>query len=101
MVKSLPSYPDKKVQELFKAILLLKNEEETKRFLRDLLTPVEIEEFSKRFQMAKLLYLGNSYLQVAKIVKTSTTTVTRVAHWLFRGTGGYKLILFRLFPKKK
>lgn len=101
MAKNLSAYPDKKTKELFKAILSLKNEAEASRFFRDLLTLSEIEEFANRFQMAKLLYQGNSYIKVTKKLKTSTTTVTRVAHWLFRGMNGYKLILSRLFPKKK
>lgn len=100
MAKTQSSYPDKKTKELFKAILALKNMEEARRFFRDLLTLSEIEEFANRFQMAKLLYQGNSYLKVAEKLKTSTTTVTRVAHWLFRGMNGYKLILSRLFQKK-
>jgi len=94
-------YPNAKTRELFKAVLNLKNQDEAIRFFRDLLTPAEINEFSNRFQMAKLLYQGNSYAKVAEKLKTSTTTVSRVAHWLFRGMGGYKLILTRLFPKKK
>lgn len=92
---------DKKNQELIKAILSLKTENEAKSFLRDLLTPAEMKEFTNRFQMAKLLFQGNSYLKVAQKLKTSTTTVTRVAHWLFQGTNGYKTILSRLYPKKK
>lgn len=94
-------YPDIFNKELFQAILKLKNPDETARFFRDLLTPAEINEFTNRFQMAKLLYQGNSYAKVAEKLKTSTTTVSRVAHWLFRGMGGYKLILTRLLPKKK
>lgn len=92
---------DSKTRELYKAILSLKNTDEAAKFFRDLLTPAEIEEFSNRFQMAKLLYQGKSYLKVSQMLKTSTTTVTRVAHWLFRGMGGYKLVLTRLFPKRK
>ncbi len=88
-------------KELYKGILQLKNEDEAAKFFRDLLTPAEIEEFSKRFQMAKLLFQGNSYAKVAEKLKTSTTTVTRVALWLNRGMGGYKLILTRLLGKQK
>lgn len=95
------SYPSKQTRELFKAILTLKNQKETTAFFRDLLTLPEIKDFSNRFQMTKLLYQGNSYAKVAEKLKTSTTTVSRVAHWLFRGRGGYKLVLKRLLPKKK
>ena len=90
------TYPDKKTKELFEAILKLKNKEEAIKFFRDLLTIAEIKEFSNRFQAAKLLNQGSSYLKVAEKLKMSTTTVSRVAHWLFRGRSGYKLILKRL-----
>ena len=90
------TYPDKKTKELFEAILKLKNKEEAIKFCRDLLTIAEIKEFSNRFQAAKLLNQGSSYLKVAEKLKMSTTTVSRVAHWLFRGRNGYKLILKRL-----
>lgn len=84
-------------EELHAAILKLKNQDEVARFLRDLLTLPEIREFGKRFQIAKALYLKQgSYQAIAKKLKVSTTTVTRVAHWLHHGRGGYKLVLDRL-----
>ncbi len=85
--------------QLYQAILKLKNLNEVKAFFRDLLTPQEIDTFSQRFKIAKLLYQGHSYARTAKLAGVSTTTVTRVAFWLKRGRGGYRLILNRLFPK--
>jgi len=73
--------------------LKLKTEQEVANFLRDLLTPPEIEEFSNRLEIAKLLLTRKSYLKIAKETGTSTTTVTRVAQWLFRGCGGYWKVL--------
>lgn len=93
-------YPTKQTKELFKAILCLKNQKESASFFRDLLTLPEITDFTQRFQIAKLLYQGNSYTKVAEKLKASTTTVSRVAHWLFRGRGGYQLTLKRLFPAR-
>lgn len=84
-------------EELYSAILKLKTSDEVARFLRDLLTLPEIREFGKRFQIAKALYLHQgSYQTIARKLHVSTTTVTRVAHWLHHGRGGYKLILDRL-----
>lgn len=83
--------------DLYSAILKLKTTAEAARFFRDLLTLPEIDEFTKRFQIATALYLHQgSYAAIAKKLKVSTTTVTRVAHWLHHGRGGYKLILDRL-----
>ena len=90
----------KDTQLLYQAILKLKNQKEATAFFRDLLTLQEIDTFSQRFKIAKLLYQGLSYAKVAQSAGVSTTTVTRVALWLNRGRGGYRLILKRLFPKK-
>lgn len=83
-------------KHLFQAFTFLKGEQEVANFLRDLLTPAELEEFSNRFEIAELLLKRElSYLEIAQKVGTSTTTVTRVAHWLFRGCGGYQSVFER------
>jgi TrpR-related protein YerC/YecD len=84
-------------QRLAVALLTLKTETDALNFLRDLLTPSELEEFGRRFEIAKLLETTDmSYDAIAKKMKTSTTTVTRVALWLNNGSGGYKKALERL-----
>jgi len=85
---------------LINAISSLKNEKEVAQFLRDLLTIAEIEEFANRIEIVRLLNQGISYAKIAKQTGVSTTTVTRVAHWLYRGTGGYKIVTERLFSNK-
>lgn len=99
----MSDYPDSKDTELIGALATLKTKKEIENFLRDLLTMGEIKEFSKRFQIAKKLWLTEaSYLEIAAEEKTSTTTVTRVANWLFKeGLNGYQTALKRLYPKKK
>lgn len=94
-------YPTKKDKELITGISLLNGEKEVTAFLRDILTPTEIEEFSKRFQIAKLLWTTQlSYLEIAQKENTSTTTVTRVSHWLYKEKWrGYLVILERMFGK--
>jgi TrpR-related protein YerC/YecD len=82
-----------KEKKLIKAFLKLKTEKDTASFIRDLLTLAEIEEFSNRLEIASLLMKGESYQKIAKQTGVSTTTVTRVAHWLFKGTGGYWKVL--------
>ncbi|HYD34607.1 MAG TPA: YerC/YecD family TrpR-related protein [Vitreimonas sp.] len=90
-------------KKLLQALLTLKTEAEVKDFLVDLLTPAELEEFVKRFQMATLLWTTKkSYLEIAQEVDTSTTTVTRVARFLFKEPfQGYMTALKRLYPKIK
>ena len=88
-------YKTKNDREKFlaKAFLKLKSEQEVANFLRDILTIKEMEEFSNRLEMARLLKQGMSYKAIAKKLKVSTTTVTRTAHWLFHGCGGYEKVL--------
>lgn len=81
---------------LMSAFASLKSMEEAAAFLRDILTPAEIEEFANRLTIAKLLTKGLPYLEIAKQVGTSTTTVTRVAHWLYNGCGGYRSVLKKI-----
>ena len=94
------SYPTRAQQELFEVILSLKNKDEAKKFLRDLLTMPELTEFANRWQIVKLLMKGKSYTEIASELKTSTATVTRVAQWLYNGMGGYQLMADRLVPVK-
>jgi TrpR-related protein YerC/YecD len=66
------------------------------RFLRDLCTRSELDAMAHRWEVAKLLEEGLPYLEVARRAHASTTTVTRVAHWLRYGENGYRLVLDRL-----
>lgn len=89
-----PRNPKEKL--LVKVLLSAVNEKEMANLLRDLLTLPEIEIFANRMVMAKMLASGRSYKAIAKEMKVSTTSVTRVAHWLFRGCGGYQKALKKL-----
>lgn len=84
---------NEKEKALASAFLKLKTEQEVANFLRDLLTIKEMEEFANRLEMAKLLKQGMSYKAIAEKLKVSTTTVTRTAHWLFHGCGGYEKVI--------
>jgi TrpR-related protein YerC/YecD len=94
------TYPTKEAKELFSAILQLKTQKEAAAFFRDLLTMAEMTEFANRWQMVKLLCEGYPYTEIAEKLHTSTATVTRVAHWYYNGTGGYRAVADRVFPRK-
>jgi len=79
-----------------KAILELRNLNESKKFFRDLLTEPELIEFGKRWQAAKMLNEKIPYTKIEKKTGLSSTTVARISKWLQKGTGGYKLMLNRL-----
>ena len=83
-------------QRLIDAFISLKNSDETKRFLRDLFTPSEIEEFAKRFQAAEMLLNKVPYTKIEEKTGLSSTTIARVAKYLFGKQGGYAQVLNKL-----
>ena len=89
------------LEELADAILTLRSPDEAQRFLRDLCTLPELEALAHRWQIVLLLDEGASYVEIAERVPTSTATVTRVAQWLRRGTGGYRLVLDRVKRRRR
>ena len=84
------------MRDLADAILTLRSRSELERFLRDLCTVSELEAMAHRWEVARLVDRGLPYLEVASKTGASTTTVTRVAHWLRHGEGGYRLALDRM-----
>jgi len=90
------SWQNKELKSLFKAILKLRTQNEVAKFFRDLCTIEELTEMGKRFQAVKMIEKQKPYREIAKKTGLSTTTVTRVAHWLNYGEGGYKLMLKRI-----
>ena len=81
---------------LFRAILKLKNLDETRRFFRDLLTEKEIVEFGQRWKVARMLAKQIPYIKITAETGMSSTTIARIHKWLKRGMDGYKIILGRL-----
>lgn len=90
------TWNNKKTDALIKALLSLKNSSEAKKFLRDLLTVDEIEEFGNRWLAARMLSKNIPYTAIRKKTGLSTTTIARISKWLKTGMGGYKLMLKRL-----
>jgi TrpR-related protein YerC/YecD len=90
------TWQTQEITELCEAIASLRSPDEVGRFLRDLCTMSELEAMAHRWQAARLLDEGLPYLEISKRTHASTTTVTRVAHWLRYGEGGYRLVLDRL-----
>ena len=83
------------IRDLCETVAALRTPDEAERFLRDLCTLSELEAMAHRWQAAQLVDDGTPYLEVSKRTGASTTTVTRVAHWLRHGEGGYRLALDR------
>ena len=83
-------------QELFKAVLALKDIKEAKRFFRDLLTEAELKEFSGRWKVARMLNQKVPYSAISDKTGLSSKTIARISKWLNNGKGGYRLMLNRL-----
>lgn len=75
------------------ALRSCRNDEDMQNFLRDVATLSELQALSERLEVARLLGKGMSYRQISKETGASTTTVTRVAHFLENGEGGYRRFL--------
>lgn len=84
------------MKDLFSAMLALKTQDECKKFFRDLCTLSELKAMSERWQVAQQVKKDIPYRTIAKKTGSSTATITRVAHWLNHGMGGYQLVLHRL-----
>ena len=82
-------------KKLFEAILTIENVEECRQFFHDLCTPSELQEFSSRWLVARLLNTDKSYREIANETGVSTTTIGRVARFIKYGNNGYKTILER------
>ena len=90
------------MKNLNEALLMLKNKNEVDGLLKDLCTPAELKALEERWSVAQLLYEDNlSYREIASKLKTSTTTVTRVARFLSNEPyQGYKKLLERISNEK-
>tara|TARA_B110000211_G_C13802972_1_gene431385 strand:+ start:401 stop:667 length:267 start_codon:yes stop_codon:yes gene_type:complete len=86
------------MKKLEEVLLVLKNKKEANEFLKDLCTLSEMKALEERWTVAQLLYKEEmSYREIASKLKTSTTTVTRVARFLLNEpNNGYQKILKRI-----
>lgn len=89
----------KDMDELFEAILTLKNKEECYRFFEDICTINELQDLAQRLEVAKMLRNGKTYLEIAEVTGASTATISRINRCLNYGADGYNLVLERLEEK--
>lgn len=84
------------VDQLFNAILCLKDQDECYSFFEDLCTVNELLSLAQRFEVASMLRNNNTYLEIAEKTGASTATISRVNRSLNYGNDGYDMILERL-----
>ena len=81
------------VDQLFEAILTLKNKEECYKFFADACTPKEIQTIAQRYMVAKMLADKRVYSDIIAATGASTATVSLVSRSI---NEGYKIVFERL-----
>lgn len=86
----------KVVDQLFDAVLTLKNREECYQFFEDLCTTNELMSLSQRFAVAAMLKEKKTYIEIAGETGASTATISRVNRSLSYGNDSYDMVLQRM-----
>ena len=89
-------FKDDMTDQLLRAVLTLRNEEEAYAFFEDACTINEIKAMAQRLEVARMLRAGATYEEVAETTGASTATISRVKRYLNYGADGYSLVLDRL-----
>ncbi|MEI6287248.1 MAG: YerC/YecD family TrpR-related protein [Bacillota bacterium] len=88
-----PEVVYRELECLLEAIVTIDNTTDARAFLRDLCTINELTAMAERWEVVRLLETGMTYRDICEQTGSSTATITRVAHWLNSGTGGYRQVL--------
>lgn len=83
-------------EQMYRAILQLKNEEECMKFFDDLCTVTELQAMEQRFQVAVLLEQGLIYNDILEQTGASSATISRVNRSLQYGADGYSIVFKRM-----
>jgi TrpR-related protein YerC/YecD len=86
----------KALDQLFQAVLSLKDLEECYSFFDDLCTINEIQSLAQRLEVARMLREGKTYHTIEKETGASTATISRVKRCLNYGNDAYELALDRI-----
>ena len=96
-MNKLPKKP--RNENLYKAILSLKNVEECMKFFDDLCTVTELKSISQRIKVAKMLRDKCVYSDIVAQTGASTATISRVNRSLQYGSNGYEVLFQRIEEK--
>lgn len=73
--------------DLYQAILTLQSEEECIDFFKDVCSNNELLAMEQRYNVAKMLDDGKTYLDIQESTNASTATISRVGRALSEGPG--------------
>lgn len=86
----------KNMQQFYRAVLSLKDEEECRRFFDDVATIKEVLDLSARLEVARMLSEGAVFSEISRETGASSATISRVNKCITYGEGGYETVLERL-----
>ena len=84
------------VDQLFDAILSLRNRDECYTFFQVVCAFNEVLSLSQRFEAAKMLREKKTYLEISEKTGASTATISRVNRSLSYGNDGYEMVFERM-----
>lgn len=89
-----------RINELLAEVLLgIKVKTELKSFLEDFLSPIEKTVLSKRLAIAILLAKGNDYANIARVLKVTPTTISKMSLHMKYGNGAIVKITEKILNK--
>ena len=83
-------------EDLFEALLALRDTRELRKFFDDLCTPAERQALVDRWQVVEYLQQELPYRKIHDLTGVSVTTIGRVARCLTDGSGGYQTAIDRI-----
>ena len=84
------------LDDVFDAILSLRDLSECYRFFEDMCTINELQAMAQRWQVARQLDAGETYQDIAHKFNASSATISRVNRSLNYGMGAYRIIFDRM-----
>ncbi len=98
-VKNREYYKD--IHFLYEILGTLKDVDEVKLFIKDMLTTSELRMLKRRWHIANLLDEGHDMRSVARKAKASTQTVAKIKKIIEEGYGGLRLAINRVDERIK
>lgn len=88
--------------ELFlETIVEIRNSDDARNFIQDLLSPTERIMLIKRLAIAVLLTKGYTYDDIDDTLKVSRSTIMNVSIWLKHGKSGYRNAVNKIVQTQK
>jgi len=95
-----PKLKDPLADRFCQAVLALQSVDECYRFFEDVCTIGEFKAMAQRLEIARLLFTGHTYEEIARRTRASSATISRVRRFLEYGADGYRLVLARLAARR-